>query len=89
MKQCYPSHDEQKLEHCLDCGKKINLSYIEKLKKRAEKISIEKKQEILDLLHSGNTIGETIKKSGVDNMVLGQIILDNMESEHSLSKVVL
>lgn len=85
MKKCLIPHERQKLEFCLFCHKKINLSYMEKLKEDTAKVPIETKQKLLDLLREGKTVGEARDAVGLDLQIVGEIIMQNIESCHWLS----
>lgn len=85
-KRCLIPHERQKLERCLWCNKKINLSFKEKLEKQVDEISIETKQKVLDILHEGKTIGEACKATGLETVVVGEIIMRNIKEYRYLSR---
>jgi hypothetical protein len=86
MKKCLISHDRQKSEHCLFCNKKINPSYMEKLRAMVADVPKETKQKLLDLLHEGKTIGEATRECELDLQVSGEIIMQNIGKYEFLRK---
>ena len=55
-------------------------TYIEDLKQRASSVSLHTRQKLLDLLHEGKTLGEVRKELNLDLDVVGQIIMQNLDS---------
>jgi len=89
MKKCKSpiSHERQKdLVYCMWCKAKIGLSFQEKLDKKVGEVSLEIKQQILDLLHQGKTVGEVCKAVNLELLVVGEIIVRNIGEVHYLRK---
>jgi hypothetical protein len=70
FKECLVAHELQTGEHCFFCGKKINLSFQEKIKEACDKVPHEIKQKFLDLIHDGKTIGEARQQAGLGDQDL-------------------
>lgn len=71
---------------CLFCKKKINLSFTEKLQQKVDAVPQEKKQQLLDLLHEGKTIGQARDSVGLELIVAGEIITQNIVATHFLGR---
>ena len=54
-------------------------NYTEKLAYDVDKVSKEKEQEVLDLLHAGNNVGKVAEITGLDNMVVAQLLSRNIK----------
>jgi len=94
MKKCLLENKHAKqaknVEHCVFCKKKIGLSYKERVQKRVDLVPYLVKQKILDLLHSGKTVGEALDESGIKDRDAGyEIINQNIDSVHFLRNTAL
>lgn len=49
------------------------------VKAEADAVPQETKQKLLDLLHEGKTIGEAQEACGLDTLITGKIITDNIQ----------
>lgn len=84
---CNIYHDRQsELEKCMWCGRKLGLSFKEKLDMQIAEISLETKQKILDLMHEGKTLGEVCKITGLETIIVGNIIVKNINDVKFLRK---
>lgn len=87
IKECPISHERQKgLVNCLYCHKKIGLTFAEKLKKEVDAIDISIKQKVIDLMNEGKTIGDACKKTGLETIVVCEIINRNLDEYKFLRK---
>ena len=92
-KKCYleNKHAEmgENVEKCFMCHKKIGKSLIEKTKEKVSKISLEKRQEFMDIIHSGKTVGEAEEITGInDTLIAGEILMQNIGNIKYLKKEV-
>jgi len=83
MKKCMieDKHSDmgQRIERCFLCNMKIGKSYQEKLNERIAAIPHEKKQTLLDLMHSGKTLGEARIECGIEEIeVAAGIVIENI-----------
>jgi DNA-directed RNA polymerase specialized sigma24 family protein len=62
------------------------MSWIKDIKKKAKALSKEKRQEILDLMWKGFTIGEAAKVTGVDRETVCGVLHINMQKRTLLNR---
>ena len=60
--------------------------YETKLCIKVDALGQAKRQEFLDLMRTGLNVGQASEKLGIDSMVGGRIIIDNIKSYDYLSK---
>lgn len=84
---CEEMHKRQEgFVHCMWCKKKIGKSFKEKLKDQADAVPIETRQQILDLMHEGKSLGEVKAIVGLKTVVIGEIIVRNMDNVNFLRR---
>jgi len=59
-------------------------TFQEELDAKVAAVTKEQRQQILDLLHEGKTIGEVDEIMGLETIVTGQIICDNIDNHSFL-----
>ena len=79
----------EKIEKCFACHKKIGKSLMEKTREKVREILIKKRQEFMDIIHSGETVGEAKEATGInDTLVAGEILMQNIGNIKYLKKEV-
>jgi hypothetical protein len=67
------------------CGQ--SESYISALHRTVDELGQAKRQEILDLLLSGVSVGKIVDKLQIETVIVGQVICDNIKcGAHYISK---
>jgi len=63
--------------------------YVPALKRTVASLGQPKRQEIMDLLWAGNSIGKIVEKLQIETVIIGQVVADNINTHthHELSKV--
>lgn len=62
------------------------MSYDKDLQKKVDSLPREKRQEVLDLMFKGLSVGEVSAHLKLDSMVVGRIIINNIVTTKTLSR---
>ena len=54
-------------------------NFSEKLAYDLERVSKEKEQEVLDLLHAGNNVGKVAEITGLDSLIVAKLLSKNVK----------
>ena len=83
---CIELHKFPELVYCPKCRAKIGKTYQEKLAEKVALVPQSKRQELLDYLHAGMTIGAAREKADIEFEVALEIIDRNIGSVQFLNR---